>query len=309
MILRIARAVFILGGLVLIAVETWLASRPGNRWSPARWALTAWAAAAIGWLLFLFANHVSFPLHLDLMEGAVLEHLRLAMASDPNDPEPTADFVPLAYNPLYYFVTIPLAWVLGPGLPALRVVSILATILCAMVLWLVVRERAASPWWAWMAVGLFAAGYRTMDAYLDTAHSDSAMLATAMLGCLILERRRSTAGTVTGMLLLVASFWFKQHGALFALGGLAYLLRRDGLRRSVPALTVTAVLGPGVYLLAGPALFGDAFWQFTWEVPRAWTHIGLEPLGRLAGYMASGLPVLAPVAFWWWSVRAPDRPA
>ena len=72
-------------------------------------------------------------------------------------------------------------------------------------------------------MGLFAASYAAMDSYIDTAHSDSCFLLCALSGCAVIHFRKDRAARIAGLILLIASFWFKQHGALYAIGGVLFL--------------------------------------------------------------------------------------
>src|SRR5262249_18745811 len=132
-----------------------------------------------------------------------------------------------------------------------------------------------------------------MECYFSTAHSDACFLLMALAGTLVLDRTRSQLGGMAGVAILVASFWFKQHGALFVIGGLAYLSLRDGVR-SWPSWVVAIVLGPGLYVFAGPALFGPSFHYFTWEVPRHWgVDLRVRSMLRYLGFIGLFYPVLA----------------
>lgn len=284
----ILRVIYALLALGVFAVGRWQGAA-----RVARAALLVAAGANILFVVFVFANHITFPLHLDLMEGTVLQHFRQIMAGQPIYPAPTPEYVPLAYNPLYYVLAVPFGWLLGADLPTLRLVAILGWALSALILYAVVREKTRSTWWAWLAVGLFAAAYRAMDAYLDTAHSDSWLLGAALLGTYLLEKERSGAATLGGVAVLVAAFWFKQHGALFVIGGVAYVTWRDGFRRAWPAWAVAILLGPLAYLFLGPRLFGPYLHYFTWRVPAAWTELNLATFRRLAVFVAKAYPVLA----------------
>jgi len=132
-----------------------------------------------------------------------------------------------------------------------------------------------------------------METYLDNAHSDSWLIFTALLGTALIDRNGSRGWNVAGLLVLVASFWFKQHGALFVIGGVLFLTYREGLRRALPYWLVAAALGPGLYLLAGPALFGASFHTFTWEVPRQWSEVNFETFKRYFVFIGRSYPVLA----------------
>lgn len=255
--------------------------------------LLAFAAANLAFLGVLFANHVNFPLNLDLMEGTVLQHYRQAFAGEPVYPEPSLAYFPLAYNPLYYVISIPMGWVFGANLFTLRLMSILAALLSAALIFKVTREKTGSLQWALIAAGLFAAAYRVMDAYLDTAHSDAWFLLAALLGTYLIDRYPTMAGSIAGTLTLVAAFWFKQHGALFAIGGVLFVTWRDGFKKALPCWILAALLGPGLYLFAGPWLFGSHFHYFTWEVPSSWSTLGLGTVKRFVKFIGMNYAVLA----------------
>jgi hypothetical protein len=294
--LNLMKLVLVLFGVVLIAGEVWLIRRRQRPVPLAAAFLAGCSALCILFLVYLWINHITYPLHLDLMEGTVWQHFQRAAAGLPVYPQPAPDYVPLAYNVLFYYLAVPFSWVLGSGLFTLRLVAILGMAGSGCVLYEIVRRETRSRWWGLLALGLFAAAYRVMDAYLDTAHSDSWLLCSALLGSYLIYRNRSRVHNLLGVLLLVAAFWFKQHGALFVLGGLVYLTWREGPRRSWPYWAVSALLGPVAYVFAGPALFGSQFLYFTWEVPRHWSEFNLAAVRRLVGFVGKSYPFLAAAA-------------
>ncbi len=296
--LMFGRVGLFLIGVILIAIEFVLAQRPGSRpLSIAAWVIGALLGTHILFNLFLWYNHAAFPLNLDLMEGTVLQHARQAATFQPIYPEPSAAYVPLAYNTLYYLATAPLVNLPGNDMIALRIFSIAGMAGSALLVFLLVRHHTQSAVWSLVAIGLFAAAYRTMDAYLDTAHSDSWFLFTALLGTYLLVLDRGRRWNLAAIVILVASFWFKQHGALFTVGGVVALTWREGLRRSWPYWMVAALLGPGLYLL-GPMVLGPRFHFFTLEVPRAWSELSLRGLLRYSSFAIFNYGVLAILGGW-----------
>lgn len=255
-------------------------------------ALGGLSVAALLLQVWLWFDHIGFALHLQVMEGTILQHVERAAALAPVYPAPGSDYVPLAYNPLYYYLSVPFTWVFGVNLFTLRLVAILGVAVTDLLLFAVVRRLTGSAGWGLFAAGLFAAAYAVMDSYLDTAHSDSWLLASVLLGGWLIDRGRSRTAGVLGVLALVAAFWFKQHGALFAVGGVLFLSLRDGVARAWPCWLTAALLGPALYVFAGPALFGSHFHYFTWEVPRGWSSFTLPPLLRYGYFMLSRYPVL-----------------
>jgi hypothetical protein len=243
-------------------------------------------------LLLIVASHLRFPLSLEIMEGTILQHFQRASSWRHIYTEPTGEFVALAYNPLYYFVSIPAGWVFGQTLSTLRLVSVAAYALSAAILFRVAREKTSSVWAGLVTLGLFAAAYDVMDAYIDTAHSDACLLASVLLGTYLIDMNRSRLRNIAGVLVLVASFWFKQHGALFTAGGVLFLTWRDGIVRSWIYWVLASVLGPGLYLGLGPLLFGSHFHFFTLEVPSSWDVFDVSALRRVLWFVLISYPLL-----------------
>ncbi len=277
--------------------------------------LTALAGGSAVVLIALVANHIAFPFHLDLMEGVVMQHARRALHGESIYPLPTPGFVPLAYNALFYILSVPFLRIFGDSLTTLRLVSVLGMLGSAAATFAIVRaytrailtERAdaRSIWWAALAAGFFCASYAAMDAYLDTAHSDAWLLCCTLWGTYLVSRP-SRGAHVAGVLVLVAGFWFKQHGSIFVGASLVYLTWREGLVRAIPYWAIAMVLGPLLYALAPGTLLGADFHFFTWHVPSGWSQFGAHTVPRVLLYVATYYPVLAVVALMgvWRSVRA-----
>jgi hypothetical protein len=254
-----------------------------------------YAIAWIGFTVYLWFNHINFPLNLEAMELTVLQHLRRIMAGQAVYVEPSPDFIPLAYAPLYYYFSVPFAWLFGANLFTLRLVAILGMLGSGIIIFLAVKKHTQSYWWGVIAVGLFAAAYRAMDTYLDNAHSDSWLLFTVLLGCYLIDLNRSRRTNLLGIFFLIVSFWFKQHGALFAIGGVLYLTWRDGLKNSWMYWALAALLGPVLYAVAPALLFGPQFHYYTLTVPSHWSEFGFGTIYRYLGYAVKNYFILAGV--------------
>jgi hypothetical protein len=267
--------------------------------------LSILAAGSVVVLVALAMNHIPYPFHLDLMEGVVMQHARRAMHGEGIYPLPTPEFVPLAYNALFYIVAAPFLRLFGDSLPTLRIVSVIGMLGSAAATFFLVRSytrsiltvhaASRSMWWAAIATGLFCASYSAMDAYLDSAHSDAWLLCCALWGTYLVARS-SRRAHVAGILVLVAGFWFKQHGAVFVATALVYLTWREGVSRAIPYWVIAIVLGPLLYALAPEAIFGEAFHYFTWHVPSGWSQFGAHTIPRVLLYLAACYPALAVVA-------------
>jgi hypothetical protein len=271
-------------------IPTYKLSTETIRWLDA--ILIAYAIAHIVFIFGIFLNHWQFPLFLEVMEGNVFQHFQRAAALQWVYPAPTPEYVPLAYNPLYYYLAIPFSWLFGQSLSTLRLTAFAGYALAGILTYLIVERRTQSRWWGIVAVGLFCAAYRVMDDYLDTAHSDSWLLASILLGAYLIDSGTSRLRSILGVLALIAAFWFKQHGAIFTIFGVLYLTSRDGWHASRLPWIAAILLGPVLYLALGPWLFGSHFHYFTWEVPKSWSQLYFYSFVRFGYHLVAEYGVL-----------------
>ncbi|MEZ4737206.1 MAG: hypothetical protein R3E79_59760 [Caldilineaceae bacterium] len=265
-----------------VAVLVWLLYVGGRRWQGAKvgrllWLLlTVYALFQLGFVLYAWSQRANFPVNLETMELLKLQHVKRLLAGQPLYVEPSPAFIPLVYNPLYYYLVLPFTWVLGVNLFAMRVAAIVGALGAYAVTFLAVRRQTGSAWWGLMALGLLAAAFRVMDAYLDNAAADSWTLFSILLGCYLLDLKQGRGVNLLGLLCLIAAFWFKQYGALFTIGGVLFLTWQEGWQRAWGYWVVAILLGPLLYWLAPTTLLGPRFHYYTWTVPRQWAEFHLN---------------------------------
>lgn len=250
--------------------------------------LTLYAVGHIFFVGYAWFNRLYFPLNLETMELLKLQHVKRLLAGLPLYVEPSPEFVPLVYNPLYYYLVLPFTQWFGVNLPTLRIVSIAGAVGAYVVVFLAVSydvqrlNRAPSngwldrpAWWGLLAAGLMAAAFRVMDTYLDNAAADSWTLFTILLGCYLIGLRHSRLVNLLGLLSLIAAFWLKQYGAFFTIGAVFYLTWYE--RQRAWFYWVVAIgLGPLLYLLMPSQWIGPEFHYYTWVVPRQWLYFGVD---------------------------------
>lgn len=249
------------------------------------------SAGSVIAVIALIVNHVRFPFFIDLMEGVVMQHAQRAMHAQAIYPLPTPEFVPLAYNALFYLLAAPFLLLFGETLSTLRSVAVLGFLGSAVAMFVIARAATRSAWWGAIAVGLFCAAYPAMDAYLDSAHSDSWLLCCALWGTYLVGRP-SRGARIAGILVFVAAFWFKQHGAVFLGVALLFLTWQEGLPQSLVYWLVAIALGPLLYLVAPGTFLGPEFHYFTWHVPSGWSEYSTKSIYRVIRYAKSCYPVL-----------------
>ena len=298
--LSIKKALLAAGALAGLA-GAWLVLRRRGAWLSRVVTAVAFAymAVQVAVAIHIFLNHLQFPLYLQQMEGVTAMHLdRLAMGL-PLYVAPSAQFIPLAYNPGFYVACLPVYAFVGAPLVSMRLVSGLAYFALGGLVGYAVHLHGARRAVTALAVGAYFSAYMVFDAYLDTGHPDSLFVFLAVCAWIVMWRRPTHAGRLAAIVILVAAFWVKQHGAIFVLGALTYITCMERSWRVWPYWAVAAIGGPAAYLLLGPVLFGPEFHHYTYRVPSSWSCLTPGGAVRLAGYLVLWAPSLV-LAWQWW---------
>ncbi|MBP9203089.1 MAG: hypothetical protein KBG28_03935 [Kofleriaceae bacterium] len=224
------------------------------RWWPhLRWlvwlAATTPALIQLGLLVSAIAGRLTYPYDLEWMEGGLLQHAYRIGEGHGIYVEPSIEFIPYLYTPLYPGLLAALGKVFGLGYTLGRVVSVLALIgIVAIAARSLVftghRRRRRGPRGAARrgdegaarpvalagliaGLGLFAAAYPYMDGWYDLVRADT--LALAMItGGLVLAGGvhhgagwRGDARAAAAAATLALAFFAKQTAVLYvAWGGL-----------------------------------------------------------------------------------------
>ena len=240
------------------AAERRVASGPGDETTPAcapspsRWdalraarlggALIGLAAIATYLVIALF--RLTYPFPLEYLESNSLVEVQRIMTGHVLYAAPAVGYVPDGYPPLYFATSAAAASVLGLSYLPLRLVSLVASLVCFAVLARLVQRETASAAAGIAAAGLLAATYFVTDTWFDVARVDSLFIALSVAALYTARWMRRTRGAVATGLLLAAAFLTKQNGLAEAVAVLTVLA--FGPRRRLAwlaALTYGAVLG------------------------------------------------------------------
>ena len=230
------------------------------------------------------------PYELEWQEGGVLQEVRRVLAGQRLYEQPSFEYMAFPYTPLFVWLGALSSKLFGTGFLALRLVSILSSAACFVLVYRLGARQGGSRFAGVFAVGLFAASYRVCGAWFDVARVDSLFLALVLGALEMLELGPGLVGAALGGLLFCVAFLSKQTALVpAACVGLALLVR--GRR---PALVFALALG---LPLVASTLYGDAHsdgW-YRWYVfdllrSHSWT-------GDAAyGFWLYDLPRFAPVA-------------
>jgi 4-amino-4-deoxy-L-arabinose transferase-like glycosyltransferase len=262
--------------------------------------------------LYIALNRLTYPFDLEWMEGAMVAHVARVLDGRPIYAPPTLQFTAFLYPPLFYYVSAPVARLLGIGFLPLRLVSLVSSLVTFWLLFRLAHRDTGTRYAGVVAVGLFAATYRIGGAWFDVARNDSLFLALLLGGTYLIRFGESRAGWAGAGALLALSALTKQTAAFISLPLFVYAALVDWRKAVVLVTTFGGLLG--VVTLAYNA--HDHGWflyyvlrlperiqQGAAEHPRFWTSDILASL-PIASLLALGtLVTLRPrwtarTAFW-----------
>lgn len=266
------------------------------------WILPGASMLAIVAYLVVAAFRLSYPFGLEWMEGGSVEQIRRLLAGQPLYTSPSMDFIPYIYTPLYFYVSALAAQITGVSFVPLRLVSIIASVGCLLLIFQIVRQETAGKVDGVLAAGLFAATYQAGASWLDLGRADTLALLLLLGAIYVLRFRKTRAGAAIAGVLLALSFLTKQTMLIAALPIMLYSLVSNWRRGicacgtaivvamlSCLALNVSSggwfayyIFGlPGQHRLYLPMLYG--FW-----VADVWLPVGIAFTLAVA-YLASML--------------------
>jgi len=277
-----------------------------------------WAIGLGAWLLFLglALRRVGHPLELGNLEGVIMDHVVRIAHGRPIYVEPSLEFIPLAYTPLYPLVVAPLARWWGPAFWEGRLIALLATLGLAAIILVVIARETRSRTLALAGSAIFLMGFGITRGCYDLVQPNSLMMLLAFAGLATLRFTRGAAGAALSALLIALGFFTKQHVLCFGAAALIHLAWNDR-RRLMPFALGLALFAGGGFLLLDRWL-GPWFSFYVWDVPRHWSQLST---GRLLQYLAgsllgalgaSSVPALLALALpgrpwrgatglWWWA--------
>jgi hypothetical protein len=205
----------------------------------------AFLVAYVGIALFRWR----YPYELEWMEGGVLGHVHRVLDGQPLYGAPSLRFTPFIYTPLYYYASAGAAWLLGPNLSTLRLVSILGSVLALWAIYRLVTDETKSRWAGLIGACLFAACFRLAGAWLDLARVDALFMGLLLAALVCVRGVASRRRALVAGLLFGAAILTKQEALLPSLAVLPFLWRRGPrLAATYGAALAAAVAVPTLWL-------------------------------------------------------------
>lgn len=206
-------------------------------------------------------SRIFYPYDLEWMEGGLLAHAQRIADGAGIYVDPSVDFIPFLYTPLYPGIMAMLSPLADIGYGVGRGISVLSILaLCAIIV--VINRRNQTPetrhlgWIGGLcSIGIIAAAYPFMEGWYDLVRADSLfmlMIVGGLFGVRCWSKSEGQAGLAKlgcAAALLGLSFFAKQTGVLFVAAGGMMVLAANW-RRTPLYVGVTGTIGlGGTYLL------------------------------------------------------------
>lgn len=243
--------------------------------------------------LYVMLSRVSYPYELEWIESAMLQVTMRVVDGLPIYAPPSMEYVPPLYAPLYFYVSALAIKIVGVGLPALRGVSLLASLCTAGLvvcsIWQLTRSRLA----VLLGICCWAALYALSGTYYDLARVDSlwaCFLTGTVTGLICFFIQKKNIFLVQFLLCLLLSVFTKQTTlfllpffflALWCMAGFRTVL--------VSGLVLIALIGSALLVMQWQS--GGLFYFYVMEIARSHGFNQGIPANFLLGDMLFGLPV------------------
>jgi hypothetical protein len=207
----------------------------------------AWLVA-IGYgvfCLYVAVRRLLYPYDLDFIEDNMLMQAIQVSLGKPVYLPPNADFVPQVYMPLYTLLS---GWIfrfVTPSYLPMRLLSYSATILTALLIFLISRKVSNNISIAFCGAILFLAGYHTTGGWDDLARVDALYIMLILAGsALVAYGKENRFQLALAGVILALAFLTKQNGLFFAVVVAIFLAFTTGwsvLDFAIPFIVVSAL--------------------------------------------------------------------
>jgi hypothetical protein len=271
----------------------------------ARFGATLAAAALAGALalhaVFTFLSvslsRMRYPFELEWMEGGMLEHARRVLEGKALYPEPSPEFVPFIYGPLYSYASALAVAITGADLFALRLISCVSTIVALIFLYRIVEFETSSRTFGAIAPCLFVATFSASGGWFDLARVDSFALAW-LLAAVDVTRRASRSRTLALAGVLLAGAVLTKQTCAIAIPALALAAFTSARLRGLLVFGTTCAAVGGIWGAYELVRSHGWFWYYTVELPLLHGTKGREYLFKdfWRAELVGALPIAAGIA-------------
>ena len=215
-----------------------------------RYALISFGILFVLLYIIIALIRIRYPFELEWIEGALVDHVNWLLTGHKLYVQPSLDFVPYFYTPLYFYASAALSKITGIGFFPLRLLSFTASLGCFVIIYLFAKRETGSTFTGFLAVSFFAATYRISGFWFDIARVDMMFLLFMLIAIYLVRFHETWWGYLLAGIFISLSFLTKQNALLTAIPIALYCI----IVR--PKLSVFFV-GTAALLIAGSSIVLD----------------------------------------------------
>ena len=213
---------------------------------------------------FIFISRIAYPYSVERMEGASLLQVIRILSGHPLYTQPSIDYIPLIYPPLYFYLSALAAKIMGIGFMPLRLVSILAFIGCLLFTYRIIKSVTNNDYASLIGISFFAATYPLNGAWFDIARVDT-LFVFFSIAAIYFSSKENLKGLILSSAFWILAIFTKQTGIFVLTASLVYLLLKNWKKNFIQ-LAITLLGGTLVYALC-VQVWGKWFSYFMFYLP------------------------------------------
>lgn len=220
-------------------------------------------------LLFIFSKRINYPFELEWMEGSTVEHIVRLFEGKKIYSEPTLEFIPHIYTPLFNYLGYIFSAFFGIGFFPLRFVSIISSVGTSYLIYRLVFNETKSLFWSIIGIGIYTGCYGLSGFWFDLARVDSLANLFTILSLFFLIKN-SNYSFIFSILFSFLTFYTKQS-QLMVIGLMILPLLARSWRKFLVYLA--SLLGLIILSILLENFFSDGwffFWSFTLPEEHHW---------------------------------------
>ena len=173
---------------------------------------------------FMLSKRFFYPFELEWLESYFASAVTRIINGQPVYAAPNPEFVPFLYPPVYYWISAWLTKIIGPGFTALRSVSVLSSIISAIIIFKFIKKETRNMFFSFTGLCLFISCYGLSDFWYDVARVDSLFLVFVLGGLYTIKySSRKPMGVIASAVLFTMAFFTKQSAIFFIIMCPVYL--------------------------------------------------------------------------------------
>jgi 4-amino-4-deoxy-L-arabinose transferase-like glycosyltransferase len=155
-------------------------------------------------VLFIVFSRINYRYDLEWMEGASLVQVYRIYTGQGLYLQPSLEYIPLIYPPLYFYLAAALFKIMGIGFLPLRLISFASTVGSLVVIYYAVKDKTTSAVIGLVAAGSFVATFKLGGAWFDIARVDMFFIFLSLAAVYFLGKQTVVNSIISGILFSLA---------------------------------------------------------------------------------------------------------